>query len=76
MGEDACIAYSRCGRINFCTKGENAGIRVVMGRFREKKHSAGIFGSTGDINVGTKYSIQEKILVIDIADRLKGLCVG
>ncbi len=59
--EDACIAYSRCGRINALYNWRKTlGVRAVKDRFRLKKHSTGFFSSMGNVIVGTKSCIQEK----------------
>ncbi len=77
MVEDACMAYSRCGLINALYKGRKvSGIRVKKDRFRYKKHSTDFFGSTNNVIVGTKSTIQEKSQITDGADRLNGLFVG
>ncbi len=40
---DACIANSKCGRINALYKGRKMlGVRVARDRFRLKKHSPGL----------------------------------
>ncbi len=41
-----------------------------------KKAFHGLFGSTGNVVVGTKSGIQEKSQIMDSADSLNGLCFG
>ncbi len=51
MGEDACIAYSRCGRMNALNRGRKTlGVRVTKDHFFQKKHPTAFFNSTDNVN--------------------------
>ncbi len=66
MREDACIAHSRCGRINDLYKRRTIlVVRVAKDRFGLKR----IFGFMGNVITGIKSNLKEKPQITDIAER-------
>ncbi len=70
-----CIFKMRANK-RFVQREENTRGQGSEGSLYVKQHSVGFFGSTGNVIVGTKSSIQEKSKITNRADRLNGLCVG